>query len=265
MGCGSRFLAYPEDQATAVLERALSLGITYLDTAVDYGNGESERRVGRVMATRRQDVFLATKVPTRSRTRDAALREVEASLKRLRTDHVDLLHVHGLEGPDDLARIEAPDGALTALYELREQKVARFIGMSSHADGMTMARAIERNDLDCVQMAMNPARALFFEEVALPAARKKDLGILLMKVTAQEQLLGPGGPDPGTLLRYAWSLPVSAVVCGMPRLEHIEGNAASARAFSAMPLEEMDDLRRQVASRRVALEGFFRHHHDGMA
>jgi len=103
-GCGSRFLSYPEDQASAILERAIGLGSTTSDTAIDYGNGESERRVGRVMASRRQDVFLATKVPGRARTRDAALREVEASLKRLQTDHVDLLHVHSLGGDDDLAR-----------------------------------------------------------------------------------------------------------------------------------------------------------------
>jgi aryl-alcohol dehydrogenase-like predicted oxidoreductase len=138
-GCGSRFLVYPEGQASAVLERAIDSGIDYFDTAVDYGNGESETRVGRVMATRRKDVFLATKVPMRSRTRDAALREVEASLKRLRTDHLDLLHLHGLGDEADLARIESSDGAL-GLYELREQKVTRFIGMTSHTDGRSWRR-----------------------------------------------------------------------------------------------------------------------------
>jgi aryl-alcohol dehydrogenase-like predicted oxidoreductase len=265
MGCGSRFLMYPADQAAAVLERVLALGINYLDTAIDYGNGESETRVGRVMATRRKDAFLATKVPGRARTRDGALREVEASLKRLQTDHVDLLHIHSLGGEDELAKIEAADGALKALYELREQKVARFIGMTSHTDGAVMAKAIERNDLDCVQMAMNPARALRFEELALPAARKKNLGVILMKVTAQEKLLGPGGADPAALLRYGWSLPVSTVVCGMPKLEYLEANVAQARAFAPMSPAEMDGLRSQLAGRQVALEGFFAHHYDGMA
>jgi len=89
MGCGSRFLMYPAEQATAVLEKAVGLGIDYLDTAFSYGDGESETRLGRFLATRRKDVFLATKVPTRSRTRDSALKEVEASLKRLQTDHLD--------------------------------------------------------------------------------------------------------------------------------------------------------------------------------
>jgi len=266
MGCGSRFLMYSPDEASGVLEKALALGIDYFDTAIDYGKGESETRVGRVMATRRKDVFLATKVPTTARTRDAALREVEASLKRLQTDHVDLLHMHSLGKDEDLAQIEAADGALKALYQLRDQKVARAIGMTSHTDGPTMAKAIEHNDLDCVQMAMNPARALRFEEMALPAANKKNLGVILMKVTAQEKLLGPGGAEPGALLRYAWSLPVSTVVCGMPKVAFIEANVASARAFTPMAPGDMNGLRSQLAGKKVALEQFFTDHLDhGMA
>ena len=264
-GCGSRFLSYPEAQASAVLERALALGIDYLDTAIDYGEGVSESRVGRVLATRRKDVFLATKVPGRARTRDAALREVEASLKRLQTDHVDLLHIHNLGGEDDLAKIEAKSGALQALYELRAQKVARFVGITSHTDGAVMAKAIARNDLDCVQLAMNPVRAHRFEELALPAANAKNLGVILMKATSQDMLLGAGGAAPAALLRYGWSLPVSSVVCGMPKPAHLEANVAFARGFAPMSSAEMHALRQQLASHRVVLEEFFAHHDDGMA
>jgi hypothetical protein len=263
-GCGSRFLMYPEAQASAVLEKAIESGIDYFDTAFAYGDGESETRVGRVMATRRKAVFLATKVPTRSRTRDAALKEVEASLKRLQTDHLDLLHLHSLGDEKDLAKIEAADGALKALYELREQKVTRFIGMTSHTDGAVMAKAIERNDLDCVQMAMNPARVARFEELALPAANKKNLGVILMKVTGQEKLMEDGGAETASLLRYAWSLPISTAVCGMPKLEFLAANVASARAYaSPLPPAEMERLRQQLAGRKFVLEQFFAHHHDG--
>jgi len=262
-GGGSRFLMYePEEAGLAALNRAIDMGITYVDTAIDYGDGKSEARVGQVMKTRRREVFLATKVPERARTRDAALKEVEASLKRLQTDHVDLLHVHGLGGEDDLAKVEAPDGVLKAFYELRGQKVARFIGITSHTDGAVMAKAIERNDLDCVQMAMNPARANRFEELALPAARRKNLGVILMKVTGQEHLLGAGKAEAAPLLRYAWSLPVSTVVCGMPKPEFLEANVASARDFTAMPAGEMDRLREQLAGQRVVLEQFFARHRD---
>jgi aryl-alcohol dehydrogenase-like predicted oxidoreductase len=264
LGCGSKFLLYPEDQATGVLEKAVALGINYLDTAVNYGSGESETRLGRFLATRRRDVFVATKVPGRSRTRDAALREVEASLKRLQTDHVDVLHLHSLTTEADLAAIMAKDGAIHALYELREQKVARFVGMTNHTDGAVMAKAIEQADLDCVQMAMNPARAARFEELALPAANRKNLGVILMKVTGQDRLMVDGGADAASLLRYAWSLPISAAVCGMPRLEHLDANVATAKAHSGpLPGAEMERLRQQLAGRKVVLEQFFAHHHDG--
>jgi aryl-alcohol dehydrogenase-like predicted oxidoreductase len=134
-GCGSRFLMYEkEDEALRALNHVIDSGITYLDTAMDYGKGMSETRVGMLMKTRRKDVWLATKVPPSARTRDAALREVEQSLKRLQTDRLDLLHLHSLSTAEDLAKIEAKDGAIRALYELRDQKVARFIGMTSHTD-----------------------------------------------------------------------------------------------------------------------------------
>lgn len=263
-GCGSRFLMYKDEaEAERILNHVIDSGINYLDTAMDYGNGESETRVGRVMKTRRKEVWLATKVSPKARTYDAAMRAVEASLKRLQTDHVDLLHLHSLTDANDLARIEAKDGAIHALYKLREQKVARFVGMTSHTDGAVMARAIERNDLDCVQMAMNPARVNKFEELALPAAKKKNLGVILMKVTAQEKLLsGAGRADIDALIRYALSLPVSAAVIGMPKREFIDHNIAAARAFKPMTTDEMDKLRVQVAPARVSLERFFYHHYD---
>jgi uncharacterized protein len=264
-GCGSRFLMYEQETvALDVLNTAIDQGIRYLDTAVGYGDGESERRVGLLMRARRKDVVLATKIPRSARTRDAALRQVEASLKRLQTDHVDVLHLHDLTDAQDLAAIEAPHGALKALYELRSQKVTRAIGMTSHTDGAVMAKAIEQNDLDCVQMAMNPARALQFEELALPAAKKKSLGVVLMKVTSQEKLVGagPGKADIASLLRYALSLPVSTVVVGMPKREFIAENIAIARGFSPMTEQEIDRVRKSVAPQQAAVASFFTGHVD---
>jgi uncharacterized protein len=264
-GCGSRFLMYEQEAvALDVLNGAIDQGIRYLDTAIGYGDGESERRVGLLMRTRRKDVALATKIPRSARTRDAALRQVEASLKRLQTDHVDVLHLHDLTDAGDLAAIEAPDGAMKALYELRSQKVTRAIGMTSHTDGAVMAKAIEQNDLDCVQMAMNPTRALLFEELALPAARKKGLGIILMKVTGQEKLVGAGSgkTDIAGLLRYALSLPVSTVVVGMPKREFIAENIAIARGFSPMTEQEIDRVRKSVAPQQAVVAAFFSGHVD---
>jgi predicted aldo/keto reductase-like oxidoreductase len=264
-GSGSRFLMYEEEAvALEALNGAIDQGIRYVDTAVAYGNGESERRVGLVMRTRRNEVVLATKIPRSARTRDAALRQVEASLKRLQTDHLDVLHLHDLGDEQDLAAIEAPDGAIKALYQLRDQKVTRAIGMTSHTDGAVMAKAIEHNDLDCVQMAMNPARALQFEELALTAAKKKNLGVILMKVTSQEKLVGagPGKADISSLLRYALSLPVSTVVVGMPKREFITENIAIARGFTPMSEQEIDTVRKAVAPQQAAVATFFSDHVD---
>lgn len=263
-GCGSRFLMYEEeDKALAALNRAIDLGITYLDTAYAYGDGKSETRVGKVMATRRKEVFLATKIP--DRTRDGFLRRFEGSLKRLQTDHVDLVHIHSLGHADDLAKLEAPDGAIKGWMEVREQKMARFIGMTSHTDGEVMTQAIQRHDLDCVQMALNASRNGRFEEVALPAARSKNLGIIAMKVTGQEFLLGQeqGKTDIDSLLRYSMSLPVTTAVVGMPRTEFIEHNVEVARSFVPLSEDATESLRRSLAPSREGLEHKLVGHLDG--
>ncbi len=263
-GCGSRFLMYPgEEQSLAALNRAIDRGITYVDTAFSYGDGKSETLVGKVMAMRRKEVFLATKIP--DRTRDDFMRRFEASLKRLQVDHVDLLHIHSLGRADDLAKIESSGGALKGLYEAREQKMTRFIGMTSHTDGAVLAQAIERHDLNCTQMALNASRNGQFEEIALPAANRKKLGIIAMKVVGQELLLGnsPGKTDIDSLLRYSLSLPVTAAVVGMPRLEFLDHNIETARNYSPLTQEEMERLRRDLEPSRVPLEKKLVGHLDG--
>jgi uncharacterized protein len=263
-GCGSRFLMYDDEaEALAILNHAIDQGITYLDTAYAYGDGKSETRVGMVMAKRRKDVWLATKIP--DRTRDDFMRRLEGSLKRLQTDHVDLLHIHSLGRADDLAKIEAPEGALKGLLEARDQKMARAIGITSHTSGEVMAQAIQRHDLDCVQMALNASQNGGFEELALPAARAKNLGVIAMKVTGQEFLLGTaaGKGDIDSLLRYSMSLPVTTAVVGMPRKEMVDHNIAQARRFTALPDADMDRLRKSLQPSREGLEKNLSGHHDG--
>ena len=263
-GCGSRFLMYDdEDKATAILNHAIDNGITYLDTAYSYGDGKSETRVGKVMATRRKDVWLATKIP--DRTRDDFMRRLEGSLKRLQTDHVDLLHIHSLGHAEDLEKIEAPNGAMKALLEAREQKMCRAIGMTSHTDGHVLAAAIQHNDLDCVQMALNASQNGNFEAAALPAARAKNLGVIAMKVTGQEFLLGiePGKTDINSLLRYSLSLPVTAAVVGMPKQEFVDHNIEMARAFSPYSGVDMERLRNSLQPSRQGLEKRLSGHYDG--
>ena len=263
-GCGSRWLMYKEEEkGLEALNKAIDLGITYLDSAYSYGDGLSETRVGKLMATRRKEVFLATKIPDRSR--DEFMRRFEASLKRLQTDHVDLLHIHSLREDDDLAKIEATGGALKGLLEAREQGMARFIGMTSHTSGEVLAKAIERHDLNCVQMALNASRNGRFEELALPAARRKNLGIIAMKVMGQELLVGrESGKAPAeALLRYSMSLPVTTAVVGMPTLEMLAVNVEVARSFTPLGEKELNDLRNTLEPSRKPLEKKLVGHLDG--
>jgi predicted aldo/keto reductase-like oxidoreductase len=167
------------------------------------------------MATRRKEVTLSTKLA--GRTADQARRQIELSLKRLQTDHLDVLHIHELKSLKDLAAIEAPGGVLEALYQAREQKVAHAIGITCHADPVALQTALERHDFDCTQMALNAGLARMadvpggfkatlmgagsFERLALPVATRKKMGVIAMKVFGQEQLLGAAPAD--KLLTYA--------------------------------------------------------------
>ncbi|HYM11138.1 MAG TPA: aldo/keto reductase, partial [Bryobacterales bacterium] len=252
MGCGSRLLMYKrQDPAVEALHLAFDLGVRYFDTAYGYGSGKSETWVGEAMKDRRKQVFLATKIEARNG--DEATRVVEGSLKRLQTDQIDLVHIHGLTDEEDLQRIEAKDGVLNAFYKLRDQKIARFIGITCHSNPAVLKTALERHDFNCTQMALNaalqgmadgrgkmilnPAMKTSFELVALPVARRKNMGILAMKVMGQEELLGagPNKSEPAKLLQYTLSLPVAAAVVGMPKPEFIRQNIAWAKAFKPMP------------------------------
>lgn len=275
-GGGSRFLMYEnEDRALEALNRAIDQGITYLDTAHAYGDGKSEERIGQVMTARRREVVLATKIP--ARTAEDGRRQIELSLKRLRTDHVDVLHIHVLKDLEDLKAIEARGGVLEALYEARDQKLARAIGITSHAAPAALQTALQRHDFDCAQMALNAALARMadlpggmkatpvgsesFEHLALPVARRKQIGVIAMKVFGQDQLLGATSVD--QLLTYALSLPVSLASIGMPRLELVEQNAALARSFQPMSADQRKRLVESIDARhQTALLQFLKHHND---
>jgi uncharacterized protein len=254
-----------EETALGVLNEVIDSGINYLDTAISYGNGKSEERYGKVLKSRRQEVFVATKVG--DRTYDGALKAVEASLKRLQTDHVDLLHVHALEDLEDLAKIE--QGVLKALYRMRDEKLTRFIGMTCHSQAAALKEAIERHDLDCVQMALNPVTntgyATGFERTALPVANAKNLGVLAMKVMGQDKLVGNGAGRTTSekLLRYALGLPVAACVVGMPKLEMLRANIQVARDFKPLSPAEKESIRAGLAASAARFNHFMLNHRDG--
>jgi predicted aldo/keto reductase-like oxidoreductase len=273
-GSGSRWLAYKEEEkALDAMTKALDAGVTYIDTAFAYGNGQSETWVGKLMPARRQSVFLATKVSVRPG--DDAMKSIEGSLRRLNTDHVDLLHIHNLTSAEDLAAIEAKGNVLDVLHKMRDQKVARFIGITSHTDPLVLKTALERHDFDCTQMALNAAKAGMakgisgygevhehsFETLALPVANRKKMGVIAMKIFAQDQIAGKAPVK--DLIRYSLSLPVTACVLGMPKLEFIEENLTVAKAFRPMSRQEMNQVSgKLVAEHKARLDAYFNDHID---
>ncbi len=276
-GAGSRWLAYKTpDKALPALERALKAGVTYVDSAASYGDGQSEQWVGEYLKSHKKNFFLVTKIGG-DRSYDDTMRIVDRSMKNFGVSQVDLMHIHALGNEDDLAKIEGQNGQLKAMYKLREQKVARFIGITCHQNPQVLKAALEHNDFDSTQMALNIAQignaapsdkagqgqtgASGFESVAMPVALKKKMGLTAMKVFAQEKLLGKAAPE--MLLRYAMSLPVTATTVGMPHLEHIDFNTNVAKNFKPLSSEEMNSLPKSVSAQmRASIDHFFADHVD---
>lgn len=249
VGGGSAFMAMSDEEAERFLQRASALGLTYWDTAHSYGGGNSEIRMGRILKTQRAKVFLATK--TADRTYDGAMRQVELSLKRLQTDRLDLIQMHNWQPNDDPIAIGKKEGVLAALRKLRDEKVVRFIGLTGHTTAEGMRKVLELyDDLDTVLMPINPAQPEFEEQV-VPVAKKNGIAVLAMKVTGRRSLLSK--TEAPTLLRYAWSAPISAAVVGMTGVNILETNAQLAMRFEPMTDEERIKLRQRLQAMRDRL------------
>jgi hypothetical protein len=156
---GQGSLERPNNEAVAVpiIERALDLGVNYIDTSSIYGGPErwSEQYVGKVMAHRRNEAFLATK--TKERSRDDSKRMIEKSLELLKTDHVDLWQLHDIGTMTDVNEVFAKGGALEALVEMQQQKVVRYLGITGHYRPEALMECIRRHPFDTILMAMNAA------------------------------------------------------------------------------------------------------------
>jgi uncharacterized protein len=260
---GMQFAPGPDHDPVALAEAALNLGINYFDTAPGYNDGQSEKNYGQVLARRRKEVFLATKLEERSY--DGAMRGIEASLKRLQTDQVDLLQIHGVTSQEDIPAWEKPDGVLTALRKLRDQKVTRFIGVTGHESAEKLQAAIERYDFDTLLTTLNPvARRQPFRERLLPLANAKKLGVIAMKVMGGGLgCLASGNPFkqiakwyydqtdhqqlPESLIRYTLGLPVSAAIIGVASVDQLKSNLEVARNKIPMTAAERVELEKAIA------------------
>jgi len=255
------------DVAVPIIERALDLGVNYIDTSSIYGGPErwSEQYVGKVMAKRRNEAFLATK--TKERTRDDSMRMIEKSLKLLQTDHIDLWQLHDIGTMFDVDQVFAKGGAMEALLEMQQQKVVRHLGITGHYRPESLMECIKRHPFDTVLMAINAAdpHHYSFNAELLPLAVEKQMGIIGMKVPGRSRLLSSWTPPPieeqkhswegmtfqtnrsGTLTMreavfYALSRPVSTIIVGCDNIAQLEENVQHARDFTPLSDTQMAEL-----------------------
>ncbi len=254
------------DIAVPIIERALDLGVNYLDTSSIYGGPErwSEQYYGRVMAKRRKEAFLATK--TKERTREGSMRMIDKSLQLLQTDHVDLWQLHDVGTMYDVDQIFAKGGAIEALLDMQQQKVVRYLGVTGHYRPDSLMECIRRHNFDTILMAMSAAdpHHYSFNEALLPLAVERQMGIIGMKIPGRGRLLSSWTPQPievqkhmwegmvlaptsGTLtmreaMYYTLSRPVSTIIIGCDNIPQLEQNVQFAREFTPLTEKQQAEL-----------------------
>jgi uncharacterized protein len=254
------------DNAVPIIERALDLGVNYIDTSSIYGGPQrwSEQYVGKVMAKRRKEAFLATK--TKERTREGSMRMIDKSLELLQTDHVDLWQLHDIGTMTDVNEVFAKGGAMEALLQMQHQGVVRYLGITGHYRPDALMECIHRHDFDCILMAMSAAdpHHYSFNEALLPLAVEKQMGIIGMKVPGRGRILSSWkpqpievqkhmwegmviAPTPGTLtmreaVYYTLSRPVSTVIIGCDNIPQLEENVQLARDFTPLSANQEKEL-----------------------
>ena len=250
-----------DEESEKIINRAIDLGINYIDTAASYGQGVSQLNIGRVMKTRRNEVWLSTK--THDRTYDGSMRLLEESLKNLQTDHLDTWQLHNVQRQDQVDQIFAAGGAIKAMEKAKSEGVVRNIGITGHFEPLVLLEAIKRYPFDSILLAVNAADVhyLSFKNYLLPEAQKQGIAIIGMKVTTRSRLLSSWTPPPleeqtdvrlrtplpGTIsikeaLTYNMSLPVSTSIIGVDSVAQIEENVKIASEFSPLSQVQMEDI-----------------------
>jgi aryl-alcohol dehydrogenase-like predicted oxidoreductase len=252
-GQGSIEIPGKEDISVEIINRALDLGINYIDTAAAYGRqtptvaradamGTSERNMGQVMKYRRKEVFLASK--THDRTYDGSMRLLEKSLRQLNTDHLDLWQIHNvrMSEMETLDRITGDEGVLKAMIRARDEKMIRFIGFTGHEGPDVLNALNERFPFDNVLVAINAADKHHdpFIEKFLPNAVKNEMGIVGMKIPARDRIFSNGGIiTMKEAIDYVLTLPVSTIIVGLDKIAELEENISIAKEFKPLTANQM--------------------------
>ncbi len=242
-----------EKESIEIINRAIDLGINYIDTSAYYGRetenqdqlsmqGTSERYIGKVLKHRRKEVFIATK--SHDRSYDGAMRHLEKSLKNLQTDQIDLWQIHNVRANeiDTMDKIFGNDGVLKAMQKAKEEKIVKFIGITGHEDPVVMRTLLERHPFDNALVAINAADKHHnpFIEKFLPTAVKKNIGIVGMKIPARDRIFDHGGIiNMKEAIEYVLTLPVSTIIVGIDKIPELEENISIAREFEPLTADEM--------------------------
>jgi predicted aldo/keto reductase-like oxidoreductase len=256
IGLGGWHLALPHVDAklaTRLIHGAIERGVTFMDNCWDYNDGDSEKRMGKALADgRRQQVFLMTKIDGRSYA--SATKQLEESLKRLKTDTIDLVQHHEMLRFDDADRIFRDDGAQRALEDARRAGKLRFIGFTGHKDPRihlhVLEVALQRGvTFDAVQMPLNVMDAHFrsFERQVVPLLVRQGVGVLGMKSMANGRILQSKTVSATECLHYALNLPTSVVITGCESMENLEQACEAARTFKPMTERQVVDLLARTA------------------
>lgn len=247
VGMGGWNIGRPsESEAIAIMHEAIDNGMTFFDNCWDYHEGRSEEVMGKALAGGRRDrVFLMTKVCARDRK--GAMQHLEDSLRRLKTDRLDLWQFHGIQWDDDAELIFSEGGALEAALEAKKAGKVRHIGFTGHKDPDYHLGMLERPfEWETVQMPLNILDTHYrsFQKLVLPECTKRDIGVIGMKALAAQdgRIVKELGINAALLRRYALSLPISTLVCGIESRENLRQDLAIARDFKPLEPEEIASL-----------------------
>lgn len=230
-----------DDEAYALINRALDLGINYFESARAYSG--SETYYGKALRERRKDIFLTSK--SHARDGKGALEHLQETLKNMKTDHLDLWQVHDVRTDDDIKGIFGPGGAIEAFADAKQKGLTRFIGVTGHHSPEILKKCLNLFDFDTVLLPVNPAEPHYksFLDEVVPFAEQKGMGIIGMKVYFRGFAARiPWYQTMEPFLQFALSQPVSTVVIGCETIQQLEENISFARNFSPMPDAEMRDL-----------------------
>lgn len=249
LGLGGYHIGIPsEAEALRIMDRAIDEGVTFFDNCWDYHDGESERRMGKALqGGKRQRVFLMTKLD--GRTKSSAREQLEQSLSRLRTDHIDLVQIHEVIREKDPEWVFGPDGAVAALVEAQKAGKLRYIGFTGHKDPkihLDMLRVAEQNGFrfDTVQMPLNVLDPHYhsFEKEVLPKLTSGGIGVLGMKPLASGAALKAEGVGAVDCLHYAMNLPTAVVITGCDSMPILEQAITAARTFQPLSPDRVQAL-----------------------